>query len=649
MSQHDINDMRDSVLSKESEIFLREPVSRTLDHYEIRPSQIEMMRACSGNIERGGTLMAEAGTGTGKTFAYLIPAILSGKKTLVTTRTINLQEQLVSKDLRFLSSLKEFGYAIAKGRGHYLCKRRLNAFHPSHQEEFDEHTSMLEWVSETETGDIEDYSPRRKPGIWDRICSDPDACKGKKCMYYKECYYFAARMRWSVSSIVVTNHALLAVNTIMPQDSRILPEADVLVIDEAHALDPVFSDQIGIRLSTRVVETIFNRLLRPDERGTYRGLLSQSPVLFPLVESLRMETSLFWQRVRNEVESRRIIRDSFLLKDFLLALSESIGTLLENIKTSAMGLFDEDEEIELKAAMVKLQNVSLEMESFCEEAAGYVRWVDINEKGTALRMSPVYPSEFIKNNLLPEYNSVILTSATLSVKGNFSLIENTLGISDSEKLSVSSPFDIKKQVTVTIKKGIDLRNGENITKLAAVIIDETPREEGGTLILFTSRDVMRKTWVQTAEELKNFGLKPMMQGDYSNRKMLEIMRESNNTVIFGLDSFWEGIDVRGDALKCIIITKLPFEVPTEPIVQARTEIIDSEGGNPFYEYSLPKAVLKFRQGFGRLIRTRTDTGRIVVCDERILTKAYGKSFLENDMVDETIADRGMWNATIKNR
>jgi ATP-dependent DNA helicase DinG len=249
-------------------------------------------------------------------------------------------------------------------------------------------------------------------------------------------------------------------------------------------------------------------------------------------------------------------------------------------------------------------------------------------------MSPVYPSEFIRNNLLPEYNSVILTSATLSVKGNFSLIENTLGISDSEKLSVSSPFDIKKQVAVTIKKGIDLRNEENIAKLASVIIEETPREEGGTLILFTSRDVMRKTWVQTAEELENFGLKPLMQGDYSNRKMLEIMRESNNTVIFGLDSFWEGVDVRGDALKCIIITKLPFEVPTEPIVQARTEIIDSEGGNPFYEYSLPKAVLKFRQGFGRLIRTRTDTGRIVVCDERILTKAYGKSFLENDMLGD---------------
>jgi ATP-dependent DNA helicase DinG len=635
MSRHDINDIRDSVLSKASEIFLRETVSRTLDHYEIRSSQIEMMNACSGNIERGGTLMAEAGTGTGKTFAYLIPAIFSGKKTLVTTRTINLQEQLVSKDLKFLSSLKEFGYAIAKGRGHYLCKRRLNAFHASDQEEFDEYQNVFEWASETETGDIEDYSSSRKPDIWDRLCSDPDACKGKKCTYYRDCYYFAARMRWAEAQIVVTNHALLAVNTIMPQDSRILPEADALVIDEAHALDAVFSDQIGIRLSNRLVDIIFNRLLKPDERGNYKGLLSQSPVLFPLVESLRMEIGLFWQMVRNEVENRRIIKQAFILKNYLLALSESIGILLENIKTSATGLFEEDEEIELKAAMVKLQNVALEMESFCEEAAGFVRWVDVNEKGTALRMSPVYPSEFIRNNLIPEYDSIILTSATLSVKGKFDLIENTLGISNSEKLSVASPFDIKKQVSVTIKKGIDLRNEDNISKLATVIIEETPKKEGGTLILFTSRDVMKKTWGLTAEELENCGLNPMMQGSYSNRKMLEIMRESNNTVIFGLDSFWEGVDVRGDALKCIIITKLPFEVPTEPIVQARTEIIEKEGGNPFYQYALPKAVLKFRQGFGRLIRTRTDTGKIVVCDERILTKSYGKYFFENDMLDKT--------------
>lgn len=626
---HNVRDKADITLSEESESFLVETVSGALENYEIRPSQIKMMKACSGKIEMEGSLLAEAGTGTGKTYAYLIPAILSGRKALVSTRTINLQEQLVSKDLRFLSSLKEFDYAIAKGRGHYLCKRRLNAFKPDNRNGFDDHRSILEWLMESETGDIEDYSSRRRPAIWDRVCSDADACKGKKCSYYSDCYYFMARQRWSQAQIIVTNHALLAVNSMMQQDSKILPDADILVIDEAHALDTVFSDQIGIRISNRSVENLYNRLLRTDERDRYKGLLSKTPVLFPLVESLRLETAFFWEQVAKEMKSRRIIEGSFLLKYALTALAESIKTLLQNIKTSTTGLFDEDEEIELKAAMIKLLSLSADMETFCEEADGFVRWIEIEESRKILRMSPVYPSEFIKNNLLPEYGSVILTSATLSVSGDFSLIEKTLGLNNSDKLSVPSPFNIRKQVNVEIRNGIDLKNEDGVDCLSRIIIDEAAKEEGGTLVLFTSKDIMKKTWELTFEELRTLGFNPMMQGETSNRRMLETMRGSRNTILFGLDSFWEGVDVRGDALKCLIITKLPFEVPTEPIVQARTEMIEREGGNAFYEYSLPRAVLKFKQGFGRLIRTKTDTGRVIVCDERIHTKAYGKKFLEN--------------------
>ncbi len=632
MSQND-SDAINSTLGEESKSFLVVNVGKALENYEIRPSQTSMMNACSRNAGNEGILLAEAGTGTGKTFAYLIPAILSGKKTLVSTRTINLQEQLASKDLKFLSSLREFGYAIAKGRGHYLCKRRLNAFKPDDGDESDDHKNILEWLMETDTGDIEDYRAYRQPVIWDRICSDADACKGKKCRYYRDCYYFMARQRWSKAQVLVTNHALLAVNCMMQDDSRILPEADILVVDEAHALDTVFSDQIGIRISNRGVENLFNRLLKTDERGNNRGILAKFPALFTLVQSLRMETAFFWEQVGKEMKSRRIVRGAFPLKYVLMALVESIDTLIENIKTSAKGLFEEDEEIELKAAIVKLLALSADMETFCEEASGFVRWVESEENKKALRMCPVYPSEFIRNTLLPEYESVILTSATLSVSGDFSLIEKTLGIDPSDRLSVPSPFDMKKQVAVEIKRGIDLRNEDSIAPLSRVIVGEAAKEEGGTLVLFTSRDVMKKTWELTAGELRNAGLNPMVQGEASNRKMLETMRKSRNSVIFGLDSFWEGIDVRGDALKCLIITKLPFEVPTEPIVKARTEMIEREGGNAFYEYSLPRAVLKFKQGFGRLIRTKADTGRIIVCDERILTKGYGKSFLENIELD----------------
>jgi ATP-dependent DNA helicase DinG len=357
--------------------------------------------------------------------------------------------------------------------------------------------------------------------------------------------------------------------------------------------------------------------------------LSKSPTLFPLVESLRMQTVLFWEQVAKELKSRKIIRGSFPLRYVLTALIESINTLVENIKTSVTGLFGEDEEIELKAAMIKLLNLSADMGTFCEETDGFVRWVELEENRKVLRMSPTYPSEFIANSLLPEYSSVIFTSATLSVSGDFSLIEKTIGVNDSDRLSVPSPFNIKEQVKLEIRNGIDLKDENGVAKLSRVIVTEASGAAGGTLVLFTSRDIMKKTWELISEELRSLDLNPLIQGEVSNRRMLETMRSSKNTVLFGLDSFWEGVDVRGDALKCLIITKLPFEVPTEPIVQARTELIEKEGGNAFYEYALPRAVLKFKQGFGRLIRTKTDVGRVIVCDERILTKAYGKKFLEN--------------------
>jgi ATP-dependent DNA helicase DinG len=629
MNRDSISDNMDFDLARESGSFLVETVSHALIGYEIRHSQVAMMNACSRRIEEEGTLLAEAGTGTGKTFAYLIPAILSGKKALVSTRTINLQEQLVSKDLRFLSSLKDFDFAIAKGRGHYLCKRRMNAFEPADRNEIEDHKYVLDWLMESETGDVEDYGLRRIPFIWDRICSDADACKGKKCSYYRDCYYFTARKRWTQAQIIVTNHALLAVNSMMQNDSKILPESEILVIDEAHAMDSVFSEQIGIRISKRGVENLLNRLLKTDERERSKGLLSKSPALFPLVQSLRMQIALFWEQVSKELQSRRIIRGSFPLSYVLTALIESIDALVENIKMNATGLFGEDEEIELKAAVIKLLNLSADMETYCEEADGFVRWVELDDKRKVLRMSPTYPSEYIADSLLPEYSSVIFTSATLSVSGDFGLIEKTIGVTGSEKLSVPSPFNIKEQVKLEIKSGIDLKDENGVARLSRVIVEEASEAAGGTLVLFTSKDIMKKTWELISEELRSLDLNPIIQGEISNKRMLETMRGSRNTVLFGLDSFWEGVDVRGDALKSLIITKLPFEVPTEPLVQARTELIEKEGGNAFYEYSLPRAVLKFKQGFGRLIRTKTDAGRVIVCDERILTKAYGKKFLEN--------------------
>ncbi len=603
-------------------------VSAALKDYEPRQAQIDMLRACARIIEKGGTLLAEAGTGTGKTFAYLVPLLASGGKAVISTRTINLQEQIVSKDLKFLSGLKPFDYAIAKGRSNYLCLRRLNSFRTSDESESEEYAELLRWASKTKTGDIEDYGFRRVH-IWDKVCSDSDACKGNQCAFFSSCCYFTARGLWDKAQIIVANHALVGINALFDGDARLLPKADMLIIDEAHALDGVLSDVAGLTLSNRGFDVIMNRLLKFDDKGTYRGLLSQSPDLFQAVEALRTEMGLFWIKVKNGPKHRETIKGTFQLKGHLVRLAESIEGLIGNMIRCTTGLFQEDDELEIKASIVKLKAFTEGMGAFTDGLDGFVRWADIEEKRIALRMSPVYPKDFIKRHILPEYRSVILASATLSVAGDFGFLTKVLGLEDAETLSVPSPFDLRRQIAVQVKKGINLKLPGSAGKLAEVIIEEASRRDGGILVLFTSRESMRAAWAIANGALQEMGLNPMVQGEMSNRLMLEKMRGSENSVIFGLDSFWEGVDVKGDSLKCLIIAKLPFEVPTEPVVKARTEEIEMGGGNAFYEYSLPRAVLKFKQGFGRLIRSSSDSGRVIICDERIETMAYGHTFMKS--------------------
>ncbi len=618
-----------SGLEQESENFLVHAVAGAMAGYELRHPQLRMMEACARITDAGGTLIAEAGTGTGKTFAYLVPIILSGRKAVVSTRTINLQEQLASKDLELLSGLKGFAYAVAKGRSNYVCLRRLHAFHPDTAGELTERGDLLEWAAETDSGDIEDCTDHKRPAIWEKVCSDSDACAGNKCAYSRDCHYFMARRKWESAQVVVTNHALLTINAMMPDDKKILPKAEVLVVDEAHALDGIVSEQIGLNLSDKGLEKILTKFLRVDQRGIYKGLLSKTPVLFPDVEALKVEAGLFFNRVREASGNRKIIKGKFILEEHLSLLTSSISALLEKIRTSAVGLFTEDEELDLKAAVIKLRSLCEGMGLFAGEVDGFVRWAEVEEKKTALRMSPIYPSEFVGNTLMPAYGSVILTSATLSVAGDFGLIQNILGLDGPETLAVPSPFDMRNQVRIGVERGIDLQQEKGVERLAGVIVTESSKEEGGTLVLFTSKEVMRRTWEAASGKLLAAGLNPMVQGTLPNKKMLQEMRESRNSVIFGLDSFWEGVDVKGDSLNCLIITKLPFEVPTEPLIVARAEEIRKRGGNPFRDYSLPRAVLKFKQGFGRLIRSRDDRGRVIICDERIETKDYGRRFMES--------------------
>lgn len=619
-----------SPLAQASLAFLHRMAAPSMAEYEPRTEQERMIEACADAIEQHSVLLAEAGTGTGKTFAYLIPAIVSGKRAIVSTRTINLQEQLVRKDLAFLGSLVDVPYAIAKGRANYLCLRRLNAFRSETEKDEQEYLDLLRWAEQTRSGDIEDFGFAGVT-VWDRVCTDADACKGRNCAYFQRCFYYAARRSWENAQVIVANHALVAINGLLAPDARILPQTELLIIDEAHGLEKVLSDQIGIALTNRGFEYVLNRLLRHDERGTYKGLLSLSPVVFPAVQSLRDRLAGLWNAVREQYRDRQTVRGRVLVEDALSAVQGSVLTLLEEAPAAALGLYAEDDEIELKAALAKLSAYADAITDFLDEPEEAVRWTEIETHRTALRMAPLYPHAFMQRNLLPDYETVLFTSATLSVNGDFRFMRGLLGIERAWSISLPSPFDLEQQVHVEIVEGIDLRtDAMSIKKLADVIASAAEDETGGMLVLFTSRDVMRRVWDISAARLRGLGRRVMMQGDeFQNRAMLEIMREHQNAVIFGLDSFWEGVDIRGDALRSLIITKLPFEVPTEPVNQARTEDMERQGKNAFMEYSLPRAVLKFKQGFGRLIRSKTDTGRVIICDERVKTKRYGRLFLES--------------------
>ncbi len=612
-------------LTERSTEFLQSELSEGMRSYESRPSQVAMLKACSQVIDDGGFLLAEAGTGTGKTFAYLIPIILSGKRAIVSTRTINLQEQMVSKDLEFLSKLEDFTYAMAKGRSNYLCLRRLSTFKPTTEVELTELTDLLSWSERSGSGDREELSKHHS--IWDSVCSDPDTCKKRSCQSYDGCFYFDSRKRCEEAQVVVANHNLIAINAMLCEESKILPGAEVLVIDEAHALDHVISMQTGTNIASRDLSNILNRLLTGDGNGKYKGLLAGSPNLYSAVESLKAKSGLFWISLRRDFKNKESVVGSFILKDETMDISLSIKTLAEEIRETITESRDEVEETALLSYVRKLETYASEMADFCEHREESVRWVEIRDGNVSIRASLLYPGDFVTNRLLSDYKSVIMTSATLTVSGDFSFTEKLYSLKNTFKIRVPSSFDMCKQARIEVKKGINVDRRDGILSLGRLIIDESAKREGGVLALFTSQEVMKKTWFVAHGELEKIGIKPMMQGDLPNKLMIDAMRGSLCSVIFGLDSFWEGLDIQGDSLKCLIITKLPFEVPTDPLVKARTEEIARRGGNPFMEYALPKAIMKFKQGFGRLIRSKDDVGRVIICDERIESKPYGHLFL----------------------
>ena len=619
--------------------------------YEARPQQVEMAQAVAAALEGHRHLVVEAGTGVGKSLAYLVPLILhakrAGVRTLVSTHTISLQEQLVGKDLPLLENRLgvAFRVALVKGRMNYLCLRRLARARQHQRELFaeglgEELERLRAWADETADGSLQELRRPPSPEAWSAVCAEHGNCLGAKCPERKRCFLQRARARMQDADVLVANHHLLFSDLALRREgASFLPDAAAIVLDEAHTVEDVASEHLGLRLSPHGFEHWLRRLFAPDSGKGLLGYLRAGPAAQTTTRLWDAVADLFHEVPR---AAGLAARESQKTVPGPLALESAVPDLLRELAAQLGALIDdlEDQDDESRAELRHLRGVGLALggmlEAFLAQSLpDHVYWIEREgrRRQLVLHSAPIEVAPLLRDALFGQIPSVTLTSATLAVGGRLDYFRDRLGAgADCATLCLGSPFDHARQMRLHVAENApDPKDKAAFAEAVAKgVLRWALKTRGRAFALFTSDELLKRTAQALRAPLEDAGLTLLAQGEgLARRAMLETFRKNEGYVLFGLDSFWMGVDVRGDALSNVILTRLPFAVPDHPIVAARLKRIKEKGGDPFREYSLPEAVLKFRQGFGRLLRSQTDEGIVVVLDSRLLTKWYGRVFLRS--------------------